>query len=173
MPTKEIVADSLGTLDFEGVANLNCQINALSKMSRLSRQKANRNPPAPTSLENLAIPPSYMTNNQGCYFHFKQALWRKLQAFDLVPEYKVLSSPVRKWFKTIGALPFMEPGSVVDVWTNDIVGNLPQEMNEFASYFERTWIGTPTAEPIFDKYLWNMYDTVLARLLRSNNICLI
>ena len=65
MPTKEIVADSLGTLDFEGMANLNCQIDALSKMSRLSRQKANRNPPAPTSLENLAIPPSYMTNNQG------------------------------------------------------------------------------------------------------------
>ena len=65
MPTKEIVADSLGTLDFEGMANLDCQINALSKMSRLSRQKANRNPPVPTSLENLAIPPSYMTNNQG------------------------------------------------------------------------------------------------------------
>ena len=65
MPTKEIVADSLGTLDFEGMANLNCQINALSKMSRLSRQKANRYPPVPTSLENLAIPPSYMTNNQG------------------------------------------------------------------------------------------------------------
>ena len=34
MPTKEIVADSLGTLDFEGMAKLNCQINALSKMSR-------------------------------------------------------------------------------------------------------------------------------------------
>ena len=42
-----------------------------------------------------------------------------------------LSSPVWRWFKSIGALPFMEPGSVVDVWTNDIVGNLPQEMNEF------------------------------------------
>ena len=67
----------------------------------------------------------------------------------------------------------MEPGSVVDVWTNDIVGNLPQEMNEFKSYFERTSIGNPTAEPIFDKFLWNMYDTVLARLPRSSNICLI
>ena len=42
-----------------------------------------------------------------------------------------LSSPVRRWFKTIGALPFMEPGSVVDVCPDDIVGNLPQEMNEF------------------------------------------
>ena len=43
-------------------------------------------------------------------------------------------------------------------------------MNEFASYFERTWIGTPTVEPIFDKYLWNMYDSVLAGLPRSNNL---
>ena len=52
---------------------------------------------------------------RGCYFHFKQALWFKMQAFELVPEYKVLSSPVRKWLKITGALPFMEPGSVVDV----------------------------------------------------------
>ena len=59
MPTKEIVADSLGTLDFEVMANLNSQINTLSKMSRLSRQKANRNPPVPTSLEKP------LTNNQG------------------------------------------------------------------------------------------------------------
>ena len=107
---------------------------------------------------------------RGCYFHFKQALWRKLQAFDLVPEYKVLSSLVRRWFETIGALPFMEPGSVVDVWRDHIVGNLPQEMSEFGSYFERTWIGSPSTEPIFDKYLWNQYDTVLARLPRSNNL---
>ena len=64
----------------------------------------------------------------------------------------------------------MEPGPVVDVWNNDIVGNIPQEMNEFASYFERTWIGNPTAEPIFDNYLWNMYDTVLAGLPRSKDL---
>ena len=39
--------------------------------------------------------------------------------------------PFGDGFKSIGALPFTGPGSVVDVWTNDIVGNLPQEMNEF------------------------------------------
>jgi hypothetical protein len=59
MPTKEIVADSLGALDFEGVANLNCQINALSKMSRLSKQNANRNlPPWRTSLFLLLTSPT-------------------------------------------------------------------------------------------------------------------
>ena len=63
-PTKDIVATSLGTLDFEGMNRLNCQTNALQKMSRLTRQKANRHPPAPTSLETLAIPPHYSTNAQ-------------------------------------------------------------------------------------------------------------
>ena len=35
-----------------------------SKMSRLSRRKANRTLPSPTSLENICIPPWYMTSNQ-------------------------------------------------------------------------------------------------------------
>ena len=40
--------------------------------------------------------------------------------------------------------------------------------SEFGSYFERP---SPSTEPIFDiKYLWNQYDTVLARLPRSNNL---
>ena len=50
MPTKEITADPLGTMDFEGMANLNCEINALSKMNRLSTQNANRNRLDPTFL---------------------------------------------------------------------------------------------------------------------------
>ena len=48
VPTKHIVnADSLSPLDFEGVSKLNCQLRALSKMSRLSRRKPNRTPPSP------------------------------------------------------------------------------------------------------------------------------
>ena len=105
---------------------------------------------------------------RGCYFHFKQALGRKMQAFELVPEYKVLASPVRKWFKIIGALPFVEP-STVDVWP-DIVNSVPSEMHEFISYFERTWLGSPSTVPIFDRFLWTQFDSVLAGLPRSNNI---
>ncbi|KAL5256598.1 hypothetical protein ACHWQZ_G011745 [Mnemiopsis leidyi] len=63
--TKEIVADSLGALDFEGVANLNCKISSLSKMGRRAQQKANKTPPPPTSLRDIAIPPTYMTSLQG------------------------------------------------------------------------------------------------------------
>ena len=55
MPTKDIFADSFGTLDFEGMANPNCQINALSKMCKLFRQKADRNPPVLNSLGNFFL----------------------------------------------------------------------------------------------------------------------
>ena len=87
-------------------------------------------------------------------------------------EYKVQSSLIRKWFKIIGAIPFLEPGSVVDFWYDSVVGSLPPEMYEFGAYVERTWIGSvngPTA-PIFDTFLWNQYDAVLAGLPRSNNL---
>ena len=69
---------------------------------------------------------------RGCYFHLKSSLWKKMQAFELVPEYKVLSSAVRKWFKSIGALPFAEPGSVVKLW-EDIKSQVPLEMNDFVN----------------------------------------
>ncbi|KAL5247507.1 hypothetical protein ACHWQZ_G019400 [Mnemiopsis leidyi] len=289
LSTKNIVSTSLGLLDFEGVARLGCQLSSLNRMSQRARRKANRTPPLPTSLEQISIPSSYLTNDhgenmmlwdsgytverrrsfmfgsidsvnvisdcdhlmldgtfssspqlfqqlltihgwwdsgwhiplvygllpgktevlytsfleeldslaqfepqsvlcdferglhnavqhvwpgvtvRGCYFHYKQALWRKMQAFDLSAEYKVLSSPVRKMFKAIGALPFVEPGSVVDVWEDQIKPNLPSDMEEFGSYFERTWVGSGSSSPLFDIMLWNQYDAVLAGLPRSNN----
>ena len=86
---------------------------------------------------------------RGCYFHYKQCLWRKLQAYELTSEYKVVNSPIRR--------SLLKP-------------NIPSDMAEFVDYFERTWIGTSSTSPLFDHWLWNHYDTVLASLPRSNNI---
>ena len=91
-----------------------------------------------------------------------------MQAFDLVPEYHVLSSPVRKAFKMIGALPFVEPGSVVEFW-DVLKANCPSDMDAFCDYFEYTWIGNSTRAPVFEKFLWNQYDTVLANLPGQTN----
>ena len=38
---------------------------------------------------------------RGCHFHYSQALWRRLQREDLVPEYQVENSSIRKAFKLI------------------------------------------------------------------------
>ena len=53
--TKNIIASSLSTLDYEGVTKLNCQIPSLSKMSRRARQHSNLIPPIPDSLEHMAF----------------------------------------------------------------------------------------------------------------------
>ena len=80
-----------------------------------------------------------------------------------------MSSPVRKAFKMIVALPFVEPGSVVEFW-DVLEANCPSDMDAFCDYFEYTWIGNSTRAPVFEKFLWNQYDTVLANLPRSNKL---
>ena len=56
------------------------------------------------------------TTIRGCYFHFKQALWRNFQKYDLVPEYQVPGSDVRTAFKLLGALPFVPLGDLDLAW---------------------------------------------------------
>ena len=74
------------------------------------------------------------TTKRGCFFHHKQALWRKLQQHDLVPEYNVENSAVRKSFQMIGAIAFVDLGDVLDTWTL-LKPTLPSEMEAFAEYY--------------------------------------
>ena len=74
----------------------------------------------------------------GCYFYYKQALWRKLAQSDLVPEYKVAGPDVRKSFQIIVDLPFV-PNGDVDFFAQLFL--LRIEMFSFADYMDYTWIG--------------------------------
>ena len=109
------------------------------------------------------------TTLRGCYFHFKQALWRRFAQSDLVPEYKVPGSPIRTAFKLIGALPFV-PVDDIDLAWRLLKPTIPTDMAAFTTYFEHTWIGTSSSSPLFDTWSWNQHETVLARLPRSSNL---
>ena len=65
LPTKYLVAEATGRLNEETRQKLNCDLNALYKMTRSSRAAANTHPANPTSLENLSIPGSYLTSTSG------------------------------------------------------------------------------------------------------------
>ena len=106
---------------------------------------------------------------RGCQFHFKQSLWRALQRTDLVPEYNVLESPVRKYFKILGAFPFL-PEDQIDFAWRQIYPLIPADMSSFADYFERTWIGTSARSPLFSHSKWNHYEDTQLLLPRSSNI---
>ena len=94
------------------------------------------------------------TTLRGCYFHYKQALWRNFARFDLVPEYQVIGSDIRKAFKRIGALPFIPPEDVDFAWQT-LRPTIPADMDSFTRYFESTWMGTPNRPALFDPLSWN------------------
>ena len=106
---------------------------------------------------------------RGCYFHYSQALWRRLQREDLVPEYQVENSPIRKAFKMIKALPFVPEDFIHTAWRN-LKPTLPDDMRTFIDYFEHTWVGTSYSEPLFPHSRWNQHDATALLLPRSSNI---
>ena len=79
------------------------------------------------------------------------------------------NSAVRKSFQMIGAIAFVDLGDVLDTWTL-LKPTLPSEMEAFAEYYERTWVGTDTTSPLFSPWIWNQRDAVMAGLPRSSNI---
>ena len=87
---------------------------------------------------------------RGCYFHFKQCLWRNFDRLGLTSEYHVIGSDICRSFQKVGALPF-----------------LPLDMEDFVRYFEHTWIGQAA---LFPPSSWNHHDASRALLPRSSNM---
>ena len=50
---------------------------------------------------------------KGCFFHFCQCLWRKLQGLGLAVAYKAMPE-IRTWFRMALALPMLPVAQVVD-----------------------------------------------------------
>ena len=109
------------------------------------------------------------TTLRGCHFHYTQALWRHLQRVDLVPEYQVENSPIRAAFKMLTALPFVPENLITTAW-RQLRPTLPQDMASFIDYYERTWVGTAHADPLFPHSRWNQNNATALLLPRSSNI---
>ncbi|CAI6363220.1 unnamed protein product [Macrosiphum euphorbiae] len=48
----------------------------------------------------------------GCRFHLSQSWWRRIQAVDLVQEYKNNESNIGKWLRQLFGLMFLDPYEV-------------------------------------------------------------
>ena len=106
---------------------------------------------------------------RGCHFHYNQALWRNLQRTDLVPEYQVQGSEVRKSFKMVSALPFVPEDVIPTAWRH-LKPLMPNDMSSFVDYYEYTWVGNSYRAPIFPPNRWNQHDAAALLLPRSSNI---
>ena len=76
-----------------------------------------------------------------CWFHFVQALWRKIQKLGLSAAYEDDPS-VNSWFKQFMALPLISKGIIRDA-LDFLKGTIPStdsQYQRFIRYFEKEWM---------------------------------
>lgn len=99
---------------------------------------------------------------QGCYFHYSQCIWRKVQELGLSVSYKKFPC-VREWIRRFTALPLLPIGDIDDAFI-EIHENAPNpqeniincdQIQKFHDYMVNTWIDDEDAK--FNRQLWNQY----------------
>lgn len=118
------------------------------------------------------------TEVHGCFFHFQQCIWRKIQEVGLQAQYG-RDPEFALRMRYLAALAFVPQQKVVDyfkklknmlcVEKRPAAGSDDWKVREVFEYLERTWIGTEAAAPLFASKLWNMTALTLNRIPRTNN----
>jgi len=105
------------------------------------------------------------TEVKGCFFHFTQALWRKIQDIGLAVPYKE-DDAVKTWVRRAAGLPLIPPEDVQDVWV-EAMEETPaiHDAQRFNDYMVTTWVDDDARFPIA---LWNHFHTTGPRT--NNNL---
>jgi hypothetical protein len=81
----------------------------------------------------------------GCYFHWSQAVWRKLVDIGLGPAYRKKCSETRKICRRLMCLPFLPARKIVRVF-NKLKQSAVGKVITLCQYIYRTWISPLTAK---------------------------
>ena len=111
----------------------------------------------------------------GCFFHYCQAIWRKVKELGMVRLY-TNDDYFRTLIKSFSALAFVTPQQIPDAFeslANELIENFgDDEMNNsFLEYFMKTWVGrrVPRRNPLYPIDMWNCQDISLEGLPRTTN----
>jgi hypothetical protein len=117
--------------------------------------------------------------SRGCFFHFGQCLWRKIQQNpDLQKKYTDDKDPdFSLKLRQLMALAFVPEADVIDKFEELMASPFFIEnedlLRPFTDYFEDTWIGRLSRRgrrpPEFSLALWNQYLGTLEDLPKTNN----
>nr|XP_042913287.1 uncharacterized protein LOC122273274 [Parasteatoda tepidariorum] len=70
---------------------------------------------------------------KGCYFHFSQSIWRKVQALGLVSDY-INCEDTRRWIRRLSVLPVHQIGDAFLAITRDAPTS--HQINNFTAYMK-------------------------------------
>jgi len=93
-----------------------------------------------------------MTSLKGCFFHFCQCIWRKVQDCGLATRYRE-EEAIQKFIRRAAVLPLVPENRVEDVWLHALEENEDDSaaVTRVADYVTETWV-----EGTFGN--WNHYD---------------
>ena len=108
---------------------------------------------------------------KGCFFHFSQSIYRRVQAAGLQSKYQNEDEFSIK-IRMIPALAFLPINNVVEAFET-LEEVMPAEAQPILDYFEYTSIGRLRRRnrraPWFPISMWNMHERVILDLPRTNN----
>ena len=112
------------------------------------------------------------SSKKGCFFHFSQAIFRKIQFLGLQVRYKDDEDFAHK-FRMLVALAFVPEPDVINAF-EAVSEDFPLDTQAVIDYFEDTYIGRlrrggHRRVPLFELGLSNMYIQTLDDLPRTNN----
>ena len=118
---------------------------------------------------NASFPDS---SKKGCFFHFSQAIFRKIQSLNLQVRLKDDEDFANK-VRMLAALAFVPDPDVINAF-EAVSEDFPLDTQEVIDCFEDTYIarlrnGGHRRVPLFELGLWNMYNQTLDDLPRTNN----
>ncbi|KAF0759986.1 MULE domain-containing protein, partial [Aphis craccivora] len=116
------------------------------------------------------------TKIKGCYFHFQQCLWWKVQVNGLQALY-VENVEFTLQVRHLAALAFVPTNKVIHYFEKLVDStyfvNNENNLSTLVDYFKDTWIGHSTRNrrrpPKFQTSMWNCYERVLKNKPRTNN----
>ena len=115
---------------------------------------------------------------QGCFFHFSQCIWRKLQQTPDLQQRYISDEHFALNIRHLAALAFVPKDDVITVFDelmdSEFYIDNSVDLREFLHYFEDTWIGRPArrggrSAPLYPIELWNVHAQVVEDLPRTNN----
>lgn len=116
----------------------------------------------------------------GCFFHYSQALWQKIQELGLCRYFvrtKENSTSIKEderkkaedWFFAAVGLALIPPSIVSSTWVESMDELTPDQRaaTKFNDYLVSTYVDQPSCRYTID--IWNVNDAIVRNLPRTNN----
>ncbi|CAF1563135.1 unnamed protein product, partial [Didymodactylos carnosus] len=108
----------------------------------------------------------------GCFFHYSQSLWRRIQTGGLISYLKVSDSKCTEssinWFRGALGLALIPLHIVSETWANIMSEYTPDDpaATTFNDYITDTYVDD---DAIFPSFIWNVHDLIITDQPRTNN----